>query len=265
MTAPFAAPSVVELIMERIRDAIVRRLLQPGERYSADKVAELLGLGVSRTPVREAMARLANVGMVRLERNRGIRIVEANTGDIRDLFQLRLMVEVPATFRAVQRHVDAELIYRLETELAAMDQAAKATIALASLPGGEAAQFMPVNEDFLRHDILFHKLLIERSNNARLVASVNQWRDVITAQRGWQLSEPRDLLGLYDEHEQILQAARERDPYAAAQAMYEHLVNTGTRALEELQCVDSDSDPFDPLWYEGIPEPSQQPSRLEKG
>jgi len=117
--------------------------------------------------------------MVRLERNRGIRIVEANTGDIRDLFQLRLMVEVPATFRAVQRHVDAELIYRLETELAAMDQAAKATIALASLPGGEPAQFMPVNEDFLRHDILFHKLLIERSNNARLVSSVNQWRDVI--------------------------------------------------------------------------------------
>jgi hypothetical protein len=92
---------------------------------------------------------------------------------------------VPATLRALQRDVDAGLIYRLESELAAMGAAARATVALASQPDLEPAQFTPINEDFLRHDILFHKLLIEQSDKKRLVASVHGWRDVITAQRGW--------------------------------------------------------------------------------
>jgi DNA-binding GntR family transcriptional regulator len=180
------------------------------------------------------MARLATMVIVQLECNRGIKIVEANTRDLQELFQLRLMVEVPATFRAVHRKIDAGLTYRLETELTAMGQAAKAIIALIEQSEIELEQFRSINVDFLYHDILFHKLLIERSDNMRLVASVNHWRDVITAQRGWPLGEPRDLPGLYDEHERILQAARDRDPYGAAQAKYEHLRNRGIRAMEEL-------------------------------
>jgi hypothetical protein len=70
-----------------------------------------------------------------------------------------------------------------------------------------------------------------RAPNKRLVASVNQWRDVITAQRGWPLGERRDLSALHDEHERIVRAARDHDPYAAAQAMHQHLLRTGTRAL----------------------------------
>ena len=67
-------------------------------------------------------------------------------------------------------------------ELTAMGQAAKAIIALIEQSEIELEQFRSINVDFLHHDILFHKLLIERSDNMRLVASVNQWRDVITAQ-----------------------------------------------------------------------------------
>jgi hypothetical protein len=81
------------------------------------------------------------MGIVQLERNRGIKIVEANTRDLQVLFQLRLMVEVPATFRAVHRNIDAGLIYRLETELTAMGQAAKAIIALIEQSEIELEQF----------------------------------------------------------------------------------------------------------------------------
>jgi hypothetical protein len=66
------------------------------------------------------------------------------------------------------------------------------------------------------------------------VASVDGWRDIIIAQRGWPLEEPRPLSKLHDEHEAILRAVRDRDPYTAAQAMHHHLVQTGTNAMKEL-------------------------------
>src|SRR4029078_3574902 len=97
--------------MDRIRNAIMRRKLEPAEVYSAERVAAMLELGVSRTPVREAMAPLAEAGMVKRERNRGIKIVRATARDLEELFQLRLMVEVPATYRATARGSTAMLIY----------------------------------------------------------------------------------------------------------------------------------------------------------
>jgi DNA-binding GntR family transcriptional regulator len=255
VSARLATASVVELLMERIRDAIMTRKLVPGERYSAEEVNRLLQLGVSRTPVREAMARLANVGIVRLERNRGIRIVKATARDLEELFQLRLMVEVPATYRAVLHNIDPMLVYRLESELAAMGQAVKASERIARGPNSvdHAAQFESINIDFLRHDIAFHELIIAASGNRRLVSSVHGWRDVITAQRGWRLAETRDLAKLYEEHKCISDAVEACNPEGAASAMYSHIVVTGTSVLKELRGADpDDTDGFDDDWYEGV-------------
>jgi DNA-binding GntR family transcriptional regulator len=250
-----ATASVVELIMERIRDAIVIGKLLPGELYSAEGVNERLELGVSRTPVREAMARLANDGIVRLERNRGIRIVKATAEELEELFQLRLMVEVPATYRAVLRNVDPMLVYRLESELAAMSLAVKASERMALGPNSidHAAQFESINIDFLRHDIAFHELIIAASGNRRLVSSVHTWRDVITAQRGWRLAEARDLDKLYEEHKRVADAIDAGNPEEAASSMYDHLVATGTSVLEELRRANpGKAGEFDRDWYEGV-------------
>jgi GntR family transcriptional regulator, transcriptional repressor for pyruvate dehydrogenase complex len=143
-----------------------------------------------------------------------------------------------------------------------MGRAVRATESLTAKPEQvDRAQFETINDDFLHHDILFHRVLIERSGNHRLVASVNGWRDVITAQRGWRLAEPRDLPHLYAEHERILRAVRARDPLAAASAMRDHLVATGSAVMKELQRADPEAGDFDPLWYDGITPPPAIPGQ----
>jgi hypothetical protein len=90
------------------------------------------------------------------------------------------------------------------------------------------------------------------------VASVDGWRDIIIAQRGWPLEEPRPLSKLHDEHEAILRAVRDRDPYTAAQAMHHHLVQTGTNAMKELLRENPKAGAYDPSWHDSIPKPHRR-------
>ena len=75
--------------------------------------------GVSRTPVREALLLLERQGVVRFERNRGVRVLETSVHDLEEVFTLRLLLEVPATYRACGL-LTAEDLDALERELAAM-------------------------------------------------------------------------------------------------------------------------------------------------
>jgi DNA-binding GntR family transcriptional regulator len=77
-----------------IRAAILDGRLSPGERTSVRALSD--ALGISRTPVREALVELANGRMVEFERNRGVRILVAQSSDVQEIFQLRLLLEVPA-------------------------------------------------------------------------------------------------------------------------------------------------------------------------
>ena len=78
--------------------AIADGRLEPGGRYSVAQLAEQLG--ISRTPVREALLVLEREGRVRFERNRGVRILETTAADVAEVFELRLLLEVPAAAKA---------------------------------------------------------------------------------------------------------------------------------------------------------------------
>ena len=95
----------------------------PGSLHSVAELAETLG--VSRTPVREALIELASRGMVQFERNRGVRILQTSIHDLEEIFEIRLMLEVPATAQAVGRMSPAE-IRALRGQLTLMEQAAAA-------------------------------------------------------------------------------------------------------------------------------------------
>jgi DNA-binding GntR family transcriptional regulator len=92
--------SLNDRVYESIRDAIILGELAPGSLHSVYELAKILE--VSRTPVREALVRLADQGMVRIERNRGARILQTSAHDLEEIYSIRLMLEVPATFRATQ-------------------------------------------------------------------------------------------------------------------------------------------------------------------
>jgi DNA-binding GntR family transcriptional regulator len=200
--------------LEELRTAIVDGRLAPGERFSVAQLAELLG--VSRTPVREALLQLERQGVVRFERNRGVRVLETSAHDVQEVFALRLLLEVPATRRACARLREDEL-GALQHELDEMARCADA---------GDEAPFMA-------HDVRFHETLLGAAGNRRLVASVRSLRDHVRYRVGSTVGRTRDLAAILSEHQQIMRALRARDPEAAARAMRDHLRTTGGLLLQQ--------------------------------
>jgi DNA-binding GntR family transcriptional regulator len=191
-----------------VRAAIVDGRLEAGERYSVATLAA--GLGVSRTPVREALLVLERQGLVRFERNKGVRILETSTHDLEEIFTLRLLLEVPAARRACGRLTAADLD-TLDRELDAMADAAAA--------GRETP--------FMAHDQRFHAVLLEAAGNHRIVALIDQLRDHVRFRGASTVGRGRDLAAILAEHVVIRDALRRRDPEAAAAAMRAHLLATG--------------------------------------
>ena len=96
---PIAAPKT---LASHARAAVLAAIgdgrLEPGTLHSVAQLAEQLG--ISRTPVREALLVLEREGRVRFERNKGVRVLETTAADVAEVFELRLLLEVPAAAKA---------------------------------------------------------------------------------------------------------------------------------------------------------------------
>jgi DNA-binding GntR family transcriptional regulator len=192
-----------------LRAAIVDGRLAAGERYSVAALADRFG--VSRTPVREALLVLERQGLVRFERNKGVRILTPSAADLEEVFALRVLLEVPATRRACARLTPDDLA-ALDGELAAMAVAAAA---------GEEGPFMA-------HDQRFHEIVLDAAGNRRLAAQVDQLRDQVRLRGASTVGRSRDLAAIHAEHVAVRDALHARDADRAAEAMRAHLVATGT-------------------------------------
>lgn len=194
-------------LVDVLRTAIIRGELVPGSIHSVASLAS--ALGVSRTPVREALIELASRGMVRFERNRGVRILQNSVHDIEEVFDLRLLLEVPAVRRAVER-VDRRALRSLEAEYSGMVRAAASN--------DEQALWL--------HDRGFHHRLLSLSGNRRLADYVDSLRDMVLLRGATTAGRSRSLEAIALEHRAILDAVRAGDADAAAAAMEQHLRTT---------------------------------------
>ncbi|MFI5426750.1 GntR family transcriptional regulator [Aeromicrobium sp. UC242_57] len=148
-----------------LRTAILNGDLEPDTLHAVHTVADRLG--VSRTPVREAVIRLAADGMVRVHRNRGFIVLGTTAEELRQIFSLRLLLEVPATRAAAVLATDDD-IAALEADIERMRQA---------MDGQDA-------ETFLRADRQFHRTLLTISGNDRLAEFVERTAQHRAQQRG---------------------------------------------------------------------------------
>jgi DNA-binding GntR family transcriptional regulator len=82
---------LADVVTDDLRDAIIAHELEPGRRLAEDDLANQMG--VSRGPVREALARLEREGLVVIERHKGARIASWGRGDVEEIFSLRLVLE----------------------------------------------------------------------------------------------------------------------------------------------------------------------------
>jgi DNA-binding GntR family transcriptional regulator len=210
-----------------LRDAIVSGELKDGSQHSIYQLAEQLDM--SRTPVRDAVIQLAETGFVTVERNRGFRVHGPTVERLRDIFELRLLLEVPATFYAAA-HGGTELQEKLQSATSGMT---------ATLAAGDT-------DGYILHDREFHEHIAAAAGNRRLSFTLDSLREVVRDPGAYSNFGVRDPQTIIDEHAAITQAIALGDATGSAEAMREHLVLTGTVLMDRLALHRGES--TDPDW-----------------
>lgn len=196
--------SLRDKALEILRQSIVSGQIVVGELYSATALAK--ELGVSASPVREAMLTLVNEGTMEAVRNRGFRIAPLTENDLAEVFELRVMLEVPA----MRQLADADL----SAHLGRMEQ----LVALTE----DTARVGDVRE-FLARDREFHLELLALRGNSRLVGLVALLRDQ-TRLFGLGIASNSSLLeAAAAEHRSLVVALVGGDADLAEQIMASHL------------------------------------------
>jgi len=211
------ARSYVEDLCGAIRGQILAGDVPAGERLVIERLA--LQHGVSRTPVREALARLHAEGLVEFEPNRGYRAArQATDEDIDTLFEARLMFEVGAVRFSALRITERD-IRRLRELNATLSE------------GG----YGPTYDDFGRFVDLndeFHHILVSAANN-RLIeqnyqsAAYAQKLSLALVGRG-----VPDVEAIVAEHSRVIEALERRDVVAASQELEQHLLGGWRRVTQ---------------------------------
>lgn len=204
---PPGATSLTDAVVAAVREGVQARELVPGETYSVYQLADLLG--VSRSPVREALLKLAEAGLVEIARNRGFRVVLPRAHDLEEIFEIRLALE-PAAVRRVAERADPSELEIIASHLATMQRAATRS---------DHAGFWPA--DHALHDAILHI-----AGNARAAGIVADLRATTALLGPPTTATGRSLAQIHDEHAPIVTAVLDRDPDAAEAAMRSHLETT---------------------------------------
>jgi Transcriptional regulators len=193
-----------ELVFEAIREAILDGRLAPGERLMEAQLAE--DLGVSRTPVREAIRQLELAGFVVMIPRRGAYVADISLKDVADVFEIRGALEALAASLAAERASDEEIeeMERLLVEI------------------GKAVEERNV-ERMIELDTRFHDHLYRSSRNERLGQILSTLREQIQRFRTQTLSNPARMRVALDEHRALVEALAARDAEAAARAAAQHI------------------------------------------
>lgn len=219
--------SLTEQVTTMIRAAIVAGEMAPGQHYSAIGISEKLG--VSRTPVREALQLLEKEGIVTVAKNRGVRVNQISLEDIVEVFQLRLAIEPPAAARGVRNASEAD-IRRLKGLHQQMLQ-------IGQTGDGRAT---------LEADKEFHLYLLGLAGNAKLDGVVGELRNLVLAHGQTTVPFARSSQDLAGDREEIMAAILDQDPEAAATAVRGHVMRTAQMLIRSVcsRTPGLDAEPF---------------------
>ena len=115
---PLIVPTIQESIADRLRNLILSRHFRPGERLVQSELAEQLG--VSRTPIREALYELASDGLVVLSPHKGASVADFSLEDLKDIYSIRIPLEGYGAYLATQ-NITPQGLARLEALVEQME------------------------------------------------------------------------------------------------------------------------------------------------
>ena len=193
-----------EVIFNSLREAIIIGELKPGERLMEVQLAEKMG--VSRTPVREAIRKLELEGLVDMMARRGAQVADLSVKDIMDVLEVRASLDGLATSLSALRitaeeikelkHVNSQFISFVEKE---------------NLQGT------------IKKDVEFHDIIYRSSRNEKLIQIANNLREQVQRFRVIYLKDFNSTQDIIKEHKDIFDAIQNRDFQLAQDNAQKHI------------------------------------------
>ena len=200
-----SGPSLREQARQVIRGLIITGQMQPDQLYSVPRLAT--DLGVSATPVREALLDLAREGLLEPVRNRGFRVVSLSPNELNDIFAIRVLLEVPSVAEIARAGLTPAQLEQLRYLAEATKRAAD---------DGDLIEF-------LETDRKFHVGLIATLGNKPLADLVETLRDRVRLHGFKNGSTRKYIAQSASQHFQLLDALSKRDEAGAVAVMRRHL------------------------------------------
>lgn len=202
-----------------LRDKILRRQLKPGEKVSVEEVAQ--GLGVSRTPVTDALKKLANDGLVEIIPRRGTFVTKLTARDVSELFDIRLMIELHAAGHILQNGNSHQFLENVNEPLTRMRQA---------IVEDDYADY----EAFIEGDRYFHMAVVNLTQNYHLIRIYTNLNVHIYVARAHYLNTVENARQAQREHEGIVKAFEDNHQEEVEWRLRTHIDNVKIRILEIL-------------------------------
>ncbi|HCD42166.1 MAG TPA: GntR family transcriptional regulator [Lachnoclostridium sp.] len=195
-----------DVVFNTLRQAILKGELAPGERLMEIQLAERLG--VSRTPIREAIRKLELEGLVLMVPRKGAEVAKISEKSLRDVLEVRRSLEELAIELACLR-MTPEAVEELEIKQEEFKEAVEK---------GNAMEIAETDEAY--HDVIY-----KGTCNDRLVQMINNLREQMYRYRLEYIKDEDKRQILLLEHDNILKAVRQRKVQEAKEAMREHIDN----------------------------------------
>ena len=195
-----------DVVFNTLREAILKGDLKPGERLMELQLASKLG--VSRTPIREAIRMLEQEGLAVTTPRKGAEVAKMTLKDMEDVLKIRDALDELAVRIACQKISDEQL-KQLEDMKELFEK---------STQTGNVKKIAEA-------DVTFHDVIYEATGNPKLVTLLNNLREQVYRYRVEYIKDPKNYPTLIAEHEAILESLKNRDVKNAVEAMHVHVAN----------------------------------------
>lgn len=193
-----------DIVFKTLREAIITGDLQPGERLMEIKLAN--ELGVSRTPVREAIRKLELEGLVIMTARKGAEVAPINEKDLKEVLEIRRSLESLACELACKDVKDSDV-----RKLRSINQEISKAI--------EAEDI----EKITQKDVEFHEAINDMTDNQRLIQMLHQLKEHIFRYRFEYIKEMKNKRVIFEEHEKIIDSIAEKNPKKASREIESHI------------------------------------------
>lgn len=210
-----------EVIFNTLREAIIVGELKPGERLMEVQLADKMG--VSRTPVREAIRKLELDGLVEMLPRKGAHVADLSVKDIMDVLEVRSTLDGLASSLSASRITEDEV-----KELKHIQGQFVNYVEKDNLQGS------------IKKDVEFHDIIYRSSRNDKLMQITSNLREQIQRFRVIYLKDYSSTRELIKEHAEICDAIAGRDPESARRAAQKHIKNQEDTIIKALKANEMD-------------------------